>query len=77
VTEKEVLCIGRSLPFKKVKVAQETIYPKDGQAKNCMEDAQLCGRGGSGKCLSGEGVDGWRGGLAQKRAFGEQGRRLK
>ena len=66
-SEKEVLCIGRSLPFKKVKVAQETIYPKDGQAKNCMEDAQLCGRGGSGKCLS----RGWRGRLAQRRAFGE------
>lgn len=42
MTEKEALGIGRSLSFKKVEVAQETIYPKDGQAKNGMEDAQLC-----------------------------------
>lgn len=34
MTEKEALGIGRSLSFKKVEVAQETIYPKDGQAKN-------------------------------------------
>ena len=67
MTEKEALGIGRSLSFKKVEVAQETIYPKDGQAKNGMEVAKLCGGGGSGKCLS----RGWRGRLAQRRAFGE------
>lgn len=41
MTEKEALGIGRSLSFKKVEVAQETIYPKDGQAKNGMEEAEI------------------------------------
>lgn len=34
------LGIGRSLSFKRVKVVQKKIQPKDRQAKNCMEDTR-------------------------------------
>lgn len=41
MTEKEALGIGRSLSFKKVEVAQETIYPKEEGIWGVREEAEI------------------------------------